>query len=305
MKQKLLFIPLLLIIVLMLTACDYTIVRKSDLQSPAPATPTPTAQVTPTPTAAPTPTVTPTPTPTPKPTPVPTVQPTPAPPKITKHPTAEKVEENGECWFITNYENAIWAEWHFVSPDGKRDLDYAQAQKEFPTLTIITGYTKDLKLETIPLSLNGWKVYCRYSNNSGVTKTNTALITVVEKPVQTPVPEATATPETIVFEGRWAEEIAGRCQITFATRTPGSYNVEISWSSSAFERSRWNMTGKSIDTNTLTYSDGHSWIETYTSETEYTISDEVYNLSGTFSLQNGKLYWINIQTGEQTVFVRA
>ncbi len=85
---------------------------------------------------------------------------------------------NGKCQFVARYENAKWAEWHFVSPDGSRDLDYAQAQNEFPTLKIINGFTKDLSLESIPLSLNGWRVYCRFSNDAGSVKTNSALITV-------------------------------------------------------------------------------------------------------------------------------
>ena len=315
MKKKLILITFVLVSALMLNACGYTVVRKSELQTPAPATPTPVATLAPTPTVAPTPESTPTPTPTltPGPTPVPaqvTVQPTPvsSPPKITKHPIAEVVTEGGSCMFITKYENAIWAEWHFVSPDGTRDLSYVSAQKEFPTLTIINGHTKDLKLENMPLALNGWNVYCRFSNNSGVAKTNTALITVLAKPAQTPQPtQPVATPEPQItdFEGRWAEEIAGRCQITFATRAPGSYNVDIIWSNSAFERSCWKMTGNSTANNTLTYTDGHYWLESYTSETDYLISDEVFSLSGTFMLQDGKMFWINNQTGQQTVFVRA
>ena len=299
MKKKLFLVAFLLIITLMLNACDYTIVHKSDLQSPAPATPTPTPVIV---TQKPSPTATTTPSLSPAPVQA-TVQPAPvgSPPRVTKHPTAEIVAEDGSCWFISNYENAIGAEWHFVSPDGSRDLTYAQAQKEFPTLTIIGGYTTDLKLEKVPSALNGWTVYCRFNNNSGVIKTNAALITVTPNPTPSP------TPQVIDFEGRWAGETASRCQIIFETRAPGSYNVDIVWSNSAYERSCWKMTGNvtCTDNSTLTYSDGHYWVETYTSDTEYTVSDEVFDLTGSFSIQNGKLVWVNIQNGEQTVFVRA
>ncbi len=97
---------------------------------------------------------------------------------MTKDPGSETVPINGKCQFVTRYENAKFAEWHFVSPDGSKDLDYVQMQKEFPTLKIINGYSKDLTLENIPETLNGWKVYCRFSNNAGAVKTATATITV-------------------------------------------------------------------------------------------------------------------------------
>jgi hypothetical protein len=112
-------------------------------------------------------------------TPVPT--PTPAAsnlPRVTKSPTGETVPVNGKCQFIAKYENAKWAEWHFLSPDESRDLDYEQAQKEFPTMKIINGFTKDLSLELVSETLNGWKVYCRFSNDAGSVDTDKALIVV-------------------------------------------------------------------------------------------------------------------------------
>ena len=144
-------------------------------------TPMPTA--TPAATPVPTPTPTPTPAPTPVPTPVATPVPTPAQtasnlPRITKSPTGETVPVGSKCQFVTRYENANWAEWHFVSPDNSRDIDYTVAEKEFPTMKIVNGYAKDMTLENIPEALNGWKVYCRFSNNYGSVNTDKASITV-------------------------------------------------------------------------------------------------------------------------------
>ena len=99
-------------------------------------------------------------------------------PRVTKSPTGETVPVGGKCQFVTRYENATWAEWHFVSPDGTRDIDYTVATKEFPTMKIVNGYAKDMTLENIPEALNGWKVYCRFSNNSGSVNTDKASITV-------------------------------------------------------------------------------------------------------------------------------
>ena len=150
----------------------------------------------PTATAAPetpAPTVVPTPAPTPAPTPVPTSAPTPAPaavsanlPKITKNPTDETVPVNGKCQFVTRYENADLAEWHFISPDGYRDLVYTEAEREFPTLKILNGYAKDMTLDTIPAALNGWRVYCRFSNSAGSADSGSALITVQGAPAYSP-----------------------------------------------------------------------------------------------------------------------
>ena len=152
------------------------------VSTPVPAA-TPVSTPVPTATPAPTPVPTPTPTPTPAPTPVATPVPTPAQtasnlPRVTKSPTGETVPVGGKCQFVTRYENANWAEWHFVSPDNSRDIDYTVAEKEFPTMKIVNGYAKDMTLENIPEALNGWKVYCRFSNNYGSVNTDKASITV-------------------------------------------------------------------------------------------------------------------------------
>ena len=201
MKKKLFAIFCLTLALLALSACGLRQASNA-LVAPTPAativpTPMPTIAPTPVPTIAPTPVPTPipTPVPTPAPTPVPTPVPTPAPtpvpaslPVITKNPTDETVKVNGKCQFVTRYENAKWAEWHFVSPDGSRDIDYALAEKEFPTMKILNGYTKDLTLDSIPAAANGWRVYCRFSNDAGSVKSGSALITVVSDQPVAPTP---------------------------------------------------------------------------------------------------------------------
>jgi len=320
MKKRIYFVSFLVIAALMLSACGYTIVPTSSLQTAPPAAPTPTpawvAAATPIPTVppmlspTPAPTPEPTPIPTPQPTPVPTPPPTPAPtpvptptpnplPVITKDPTSETVSAGGKCQFVTRYENATFAEWHFVSPDGSRDLDYVQAQAEFPTLNIINGFSKDLTLENIPAALNGWKVYCRFSNNYGAVQSNTALITVQAAPGYT-APAA----QNMGYEGRWIGELANSCQMVMSYRNDGSMNVEILWASSATERSRWRMTARA-NGGVMVYGDGYSWVESYTSNNNYSISNEARGGTGSFYIQGTRLYWINNQTGQTIAFVRA
>ncbi|MBR0208987.1 MAG: hypothetical protein IJQ43_08830 [Oscillospiraceae bacterium] len=113
------------------------------------------------------------------------------------------------------------------------------------------------------------------------------------------------TEERSGFEGLWAEEIAGRCQIRFSYRSEGSMNVEIAWSGSAFERACWEMTADIYKDDIMIYKDAHSWVETYTDETTCTVSEEEFNGTGSFYLLDGKLHWVNDKTSEDTVFIPA
>ena len=122
-------------------------------------------------------------------------------PIIKKSPTSEKVAEGGSCYFLAKYENAIWAVWHFVSPDGTEDLTYDEAAKRFSGLQVLNGEYSQMQLTNIPLELNGWKVYCAYRNRTGTTNTEMATITVEARtasnstaPVQTPAPTPVPTP---------------------------------------------------------------------------------------------------------------
>ena len=127
--------------------------------------------------ATPAPTPTPVVTPTPTPTPTPVATPAPGSPVITKDPTDETVQVGGSCWFVANHKGAILARWHFVSPDGT-DLQYDEVADKFPTLKIHNGQYDSMKLSNIPAELNGYRFYCRFSNNNGTVDSKSALLTV-------------------------------------------------------------------------------------------------------------------------------
>ena len=112
-------------------------------------------------------------------------------PVVSPAPTATPT-----AYFVAKYADAIWAVWHFLSPDGQTDMTYEAAASYFPTLNIINGMYSTMKLENIPMALNGWRVYCRYTNNQGSTDTGTALITVkaAPAPTATPAPAPTIAP---------------------------------------------------------------------------------------------------------------
>ena len=220
-------------------------------------------------------------------------------PVVTKDPVGETVAAGGKCQFVTRYENAKLAEWHFVSPDGTRDIDYLQAAKEFPDMKIIKGYSKDMTLDNIPAALNGWKVYCRFSNDSGATNTKSALITIKGQST----PTSTPAPKRQGFEGRWAEEKAGRCQIDFKYLAEGSMSVSISWSGSNAERACWAMTAVVSRSDIMEYNDGHYWVEKYTDDTHYTVENETTGGSGRFFILDGKLHWVDDQRREEVICV--
>ena len=226
-------------------------------------------------------------------------------PKVTKSPTGETVKTGGAATFVANYENAIWAEWHFVSPDDTRDLLYSAAKAEFPTLTITGGDQRILKLSNIPATLNGWKVYCTFRNNIGAVNTAQAAITVQDQGQGQGQGAVVPATQRAGLEGRWAEEIAGRCQIDFTYAGEGSVNADISWSSSAWERARWKMKADVYRNDIFVYEDGHYWVETYSDNGNPVVSQESFGGTGSFYLQNGKLHWYNEQTGTDTVFIPA
>ena len=116
-------------------------------------------------------------------------------PRVTKSPTDETVEEGKQAEFVARYENAIWAVWKFISPDGNTVLRYDEAKDYFEGLVIIDGNYSHMILKKIPYSLNGWRVACEYRNNDGSVMTDTATITVIPKVTPTPEPTPVPTPE--------------------------------------------------------------------------------------------------------------
>ena len=157
-----------------------------------------------------------------------------------------------------------------------------------------------MTLENIPAELNGCRVYCRFSNYAGAVNTNSALITVRNIPGQ-----PTAAPARQGFEGRWVEPIAGRCQVTITYRAEGSMNVDIQWSGSAWQLARWQMTANVYRDDILTYSDGHYWVETYSDDTSYAVTEESFGGTGSFYFQNGQLHWHDDLTGQDTALIPA
>ena len=217
-------------------------------------------------------------------------------PKVTKSPTGETVQAGGSAWFVSKYEDAIWAVWHFVSPDGTRDLTYSDAASQFPSLQIIGGDQSTMQLKSIPAELNGWKVYCAFRNNMGTTNTAQAQITVQGSAVaQNVAPNQPAANGTVIvvqnnsdYTGTYVESIAGRGTMTI-TGGPSRYNVSVRWSNSASEYAEWTFSGVFSDTGILSYNDAVMSIVDASTNTR---TIQFQNGSGTLAYIDSGLYGV-------------
>ena len=254
-------------------------------------TATPTSAPTPTATATPTaaPTVKPTATPTPRPTAAPVVTATPVPerPFVSKHPASATVTEGGSCTFEAGYINAIWAVWHFVSPDGKTDLTYEQIGTRFPQMQVLYGMYSKMELKNIPLAANGWKVYCRYTNNGGYTDTNPATLTVTAG-----TPTAAPAPGSFELAGRYMDSVSQRASMEI-TGTPVLYNVSIHWGSSAFQSTDWTFSGTFDTTGVMRFSNCTKVESIYDSNGNGSHTTRYTNGSGTltYNASTGVIAW--------------
>ena len=227
-------------------------------------------------------------------------------PRVTKNPIGETVDIGGSCSFVAKYENAIWAEWHFVSPDGSRDLGYEDAGREFAGLEIVNGYASTMKLKNIPASLNGWSVYCRFSNNVGATNTEKAGITVKGAPAPTAGPEPTDTPAIIVIEefdytGSFTETAEQKASMMI-TGNSSKYQVTVRWTVSDEEYIIWTFSGRFSATGILEYSDAVKTVVNTTtgvSEIQYTAGTGklAYVDSGVVGV-----YWTEDASGKTSFF---
>ena len=131
-------------------------------------------------------------------------------PVITKNPTGETVTEGGSCSFIARADGTEKFEWFFISDNGKQYTE-EEAKAVLSGLKIKGGDTEKIRLSHIPMEMDGWSVYCVFSNSVGSIESKQARIYVNEEPVETyyvtatpwmtdipvetPEPTNTATPE--------------------------------------------------------------------------------------------------------------
>ena len=82
-------------------------------------------------------------------------------------------------------------------------------------------------------------------------------------------------------------------------------NVNVCWSNSTWQRSRWQMMAYVYRDGIMVYDSCHFWIETSIEGAENLVSSESYDGTGSLYVKDGKLHWYNDLTGQLTVFAPA
>lgn len=151
-----------------------------------------------------------------------------ATPVVTKHPTDETVEEGGEAVFVAKAKYAQEYLWQFVSPDGIT-YDCADAPGMFSGLKVSGANSERIVLSNIPLELNGYRIYCRFTAGD-TAASNMAKIYVTEKSeTEPPTEETTEAPTEASTEASTEEPTDARSEafkgVSTETKTDNQENV--------------------------------------------------------------------------------
>jgi len=122
-------------------------------------------------------------------------------PEVITHPEPQIVIEGGKCTFTASAKGDTGITWRLRSPDGSEDFPFTDAPKHFSGLKVSGKNSNKLTLSKIPGEMDGWLVYCCYSNKTGKTNTDMVPLFVTDRsgnringdaaaPAATPAPVA-------------------------------------------------------------------------------------------------------------------
>ena len=102
--------------------------------------------------------------------------------------------------------------------------------------------------------------------------------------------------------GSWEDEISQRAHMDVTKNADGSYNIVVSWGSSASESSVWNIHGTYDETSgMLSYNNGAYSIHTWDEDGVETISGEE-TTKGAFMKEGDKLRWQDSKNSDSGLF---
>ena len=214
-------------------------------------------------------------------------------PSVTKSPTDESIQEGGSCSFIAKADNATSVVWRFVSPDGRTDEDYSSVYGYFPYLSMSGGTEETLRLSNAPSDLNGWRVYCRFSNGTGSVDSSSATITVT---AAAPAPDTTndGIDHSIDYSGVYYETATGH-GIMNISGSPDHYDISVEWSFNPGENTCWTFSGTFDSSGSLNFSDCAKVTTTYYENGEIQDSTTEYAwASGSLSITGAAGFVWNI-----------
>ena len=118
---------------------------------------------------------------------------------ITKNPTDEVRLAGGIAYFTSDANGYSKLAWNFESPD-KKAVTVEEFRTRFPYAVVEGENTTTLTVKNVGADMNGWAVYCTFSN--GETEVSTTLaffyVTVSTVPA-TPAPRPTSTTTTTTY----------------------------------------------------------------------------------------------------------
>ena len=96
---------------------------------------------------------------------------------ITKNPTNECRTIGGTAWFIFGAMNYETLKWFIEAPDGTK-YTVQEFRTRFPYATVEGENTTTLTIRNLSTEMNGYGVYCTFSNKEGKTATMMAYMYV-------------------------------------------------------------------------------------------------------------------------------
>ena len=115
---------------------------------------------------------------------------------ITKNPTDEVRLAGGIAYFTSDASGYSKLAWNFQSPD-KKAVTVEEFRTRFPYAVVEGENTTTLKVKNVGADMNGWAVYCAFSNGEAEVDTTLAFLYVtVSTAPATPAPKPTTTTTT-------------------------------------------------------------------------------------------------------------
>ena len=185
-------------------------------------------------------------------------------PEVITHPEPQIVIEGGKCTFTASAKGDTGITWRLRSSDGSKDFPFTDAPKHFRGLKVSGKNSNRLTLSKIPGEMDGWLVYCCYSNKTGKTNTDMVPLFVTDRsgnringnvtaPAATPAPAA--DDEEVTFAPAEGEKIlrAIGCVIHFVDKDgniKGDSFTELNFGEEYYNTlTRKTVTDGSLDVN--------------------------------------------------------
>ncbi len=124
-------------------------------------------------------------------------------PVITQFPFDQTVPAGGSFTLTAAAQGAESVSWRLVNSETGEMLNASQAARRFPGLSVNDYFSASITFAAVPKELDGWEVFCRFTNSAGFVDTPTAILHVTGEGGQPSVSAAGLMPDNeLVPTGR-------------------------------------------------------------------------------------------------------